>query len=123
IPAGILDGETMKVNVDAAQDDLDLGLEERVQQMFITFRVDPSSYFTVDEENGVDLHSEATISLGQAIFGGRIKIDGLYTDETIEIEPGTNSHFVVKLEAKGLKKSTGFGYGDHYVHLKIEIPK
>ena len=80
IPPGIVDGETIKVNVQHHQDDKMLGNIEEAQHIFITFRVEDSDYFTVDNENGIDIHSEATISLSQAIFGGTIKIDGLYTD-------------------------------------------
>ena len=110
------------MNIDPSDDDHAIGTKD-CQTIFITFRVDQSGYFRVDEENGIDLHSDATLSLGQAIFGGRIKIDGLYSDEWIKVKPGTDSHEIVKLDSKGLKKSSGFGYGDHYVHLKIAIPK
>ena len=28
-----------------------------------------------------------------------------------------------RVSGKGLKKVSGYGYGDHYVHLKVEAPK
>lgn len=37
--------------------------------------------------------------------------------------PGTSSHSRIRLSGKGLKKVNGFGHGDHYVHLKIVVPK
>lgn len=37
--------------------------------------------------------------------------------------PGTSSHTRIRLGGKGLKKVNGFGHGDHYVHLKIVVPK
>lgn len=37
--------------------------------------------------------------------------------------PGTSSHTRIRLNGKGLKKPTGSGTGDHYVHIKIAIPK
>jgi len=122
IPAGISDGETIKVNVAHHQDDQAINSGPG-QTIFVTFKVEPSDYFRMDEVTPDDLHTDAEISLAQAIFGGRIKVDGLYTDEYIKIEPGTDSHFKVKLEGKGLKKTRGHGYGDHYVHLKIVMPK
>lgn len=119
VPPGIVDGETVKVNIDPADDDRVLGTTE-TQQIFVTFRVDPSDYFTVEDS---DLHSDATISVAQAIFGGKIKIDGLYGDEEVAIESGTDSHSIYKLANKGIKRTTGFGFGDHYVHINISIPK
>ena len=26
-------------------------------------------------------------------------------------------------KSKGLKKVSGYGYGDHYIHIKIDVPK
>lgn len=119
VPPGIVDGETVKVTVDPADDDHVYGTHE-AQEIFITFRVEPSDYFNVD---GFDLHSDATISIAQAVFGGKIKIDGLYQDEELKIKAGTDSHTVIELPNKGLKNTSSFGFGNHYVHLKIIAPK
>lgn len=37
--------------------------------------------------------------------------------------PGTSSHTRIRLSGKGMKKVNGFGNGDHYVHIKINVPK
>lgn len=37
--------------------------------------------------------------------------------------PGTSSHHRVHLKGKGLKRVNNYGTGDHYVHIKITIPK
>lgn len=37
--------------------------------------------------------------------------------------PGTSSHTRIRLGGKGLKKINAFGNGDHYVNLKIVVPK
>jgi DnaJ family protein A protein 3 len=37
--------------------------------------------------------------------------------------PGTSSHHTTTLKGKGLKRVNVGGTGDHYVHLKIIIPK
>ncbi len=135
VPPGVADGETIKVNIAPTDDDKRIsGLYEShdapVQHVFVTFRVEPSRYFTVDEDNGVDLHSSAPISLAQAVFGGTVKVDGLYADEEVEFgsfggggDHGDDQDGVIRLVAKGLKKVTDAGYGDHYVHLKIQVPR
>lgn len=37
--------------------------------------------------------------------------------------PGTASHTKVCLTSKGMKRVNSYGNGDHYVHIKIVVPK
>lgn len=60
--------------------------------------------------------------MAQAIFGGTIRIQGIYEDQTVMIIPGTSSHTSICLTGKGLKKVNSLGYGDHYVNIKIAAP-
>lgn len=90
------------------------------QELFITFKVESSRYFKRD---GDDVHTDAEISLSQAILGGTIRIQGVYEDQTIQVLAGTSSHHTVHLKGKGIKRANRTGTGDHYVHLKIVIPK
>lgn len=42
----------------------------------------------------------------------------------LQISAGTSSHTRIRLSDKGLKKvNTTSSYGDHYVHIKVKIPK
>ncbi|XP_060530811.1 protein tumorous imaginal discs, mitochondrial-like isoform X2 [Cylas formicarius] len=107
VPAGIEDGQTVRMS---------LGNKE----LFVTFRVDKSDYFKRD---GSDVHTEAEISVAQALLGGSIRIQGLYEDHVLQIKPGTSSHTRIRLSGKGMKKVNGYGNGDHYVMLKIKVPQ
>ncbi|KAK9736494.1 DnaJ C terminal domain [Popillia japonica] len=107
VPAGIEDGQTVR---------MPLGRKE----LFVTFRVEKSDYFKRD---GPDVHTEAEISISQALLGGSIRIQGLYEDHTIQIMPATSSHTRIRLSGKGMKKVDGYGHGDHYVTFKIIAPK
>ena len=69
VPAGVEDGQTMRVQVGS-------------RELFITFRVSKSDYF---RREGSDVHSDAVLSLGQAVLGGSIRIQGVYEDLTIRI--------------------------------------
>lgn len=89
------------------------------KEVFITFRVEKSSYFRRD---GADIHTDAFISVTQAILGGGIRVQGVYEDLTLEIPKGTASHTRIRLNGKGLRKVNAYGYGDHYVHIKIKVP-
>lgn len=106
VPAGVEDGQTVRMSVGN-------------KELFITFNVEKSRYFKRD---GADVHTEANISLSQAVLGGTIRVQGVYEDQTIQVVPGTSSHTRVCLRGKGLKRVNSYGTGDHYVHLKIQIP-
>ncbi|XP_023210805.1 protein tumorous imaginal discs, mitochondrial-like isoform X1 [Centruroides sculpturatus] len=106
VPAGIEDGQTIRMQVNK-------------EELFITFKVSKSNYF---RREGVDIHTDATISLSQAVLGGKIRIQGLYEDVDIKINPGTSSHSCIRLPGKGVKRVNSFGNGDHFVHVKIKIP-
>lgn len=66
---GIEDGQTVR---------MPLGKKE----LFVTFRVEKSDYFKRD---GSDVHTEAEISIAQAVLGGTIRIQGLYEDHTLQV--------------------------------------
>ncbi|KAJ8678986.1 hypothetical protein QAD02_014773 [Eretmocerus hayati] len=106
VPAGVEDGQTVRMAVGS-------------KEIFITFRVEKSKYFRRD---GPDIHTEADISISQAVLGGTIRVEGVYEPLTIQIRPGTSSHTLVRLNGKGLKKVNTIGYGDHYVQLKVKVP-
>lgn len=72
---------------------------------------------------GNDVHTNAAVSISQAILGGTIRIQGLYEDHTVQIIPGTSSGTKIRLTGKGMKKVNGYGSGDHYVTLIIKAPK
>lgn len=52
------------------------------KELFVTFRVEKSDYFKRD---GADVHTEAEISISQAVLGGTIRIQGLYEDHTLQV--------------------------------------
>ncbi|CAH2234364.1 protein tumorous imaginal discs, mitochondrial-like isoform X2 [Pararge aegeria] len=107
VPAGVEDGQTVRMSVGSSE-------------IFITFKVESSSYFKRD---GPDVHTDCSISICQALLGGTVRIQGLYEDHTIQIVPGTSSHSTIRLSRKGMKRVSQHGYGDHYVHVKIQVPK
>ncbi|KAG8192342.1 hypothetical protein JTE90_002162 [Oedothorax gibbosus] len=108
VPAGVEDGQTVRMQI------------SKKKELFITFKVSKSDYF---QRDGADIHSEVTISLSQAALGGTIKAKGLYEDHPIKIAPGTSSHVRIRLDGKGIKRVSSYGYGDHYINIKIQIPK
>lgn len=107
VPAGVENNQTVRMAVGR-------------KELFITFKVERSPYFRRD---GADIHTDAEISLAQAILGGTIRVQGVYEDHSIQIQAGTSSHHRICLDNKGLKRVNTSGNGNHYIHIKIQIPK
>ncbi|XP_043078201.1 dnaJ heat shock protein family (Hsp40) member A3b isoform X2 [Puntigrus tetrazona] len=107
VPAGIDDRQTIKVPVGK-------------KYIYITFRVQRSPVFRRD---GADIHSDVMISVAQAILGGTARAQGLYSTIDIAIPPGIQTDHKIILSSKGIPRVNSFGYGDHYVYIKIKIPK
>ncbi|KAJ6655940.1 hypothetical protein lerEdw1_004525 [Lerista edwardsae] len=101
VPAGVEDGQTVRMPVGK-------------KEIFITFRVQKSPVFRRD---GADIHSDLFISVAQAVLGGTARSPGLY--ETISITADQK----VRMSGKGIPRVNSYGYGDHYIHIKVKIPK
>jgi len=106
VPAGVEDGQTLRMPVGS-------------REIFITFRVEKNNMYRRD---GADIHSDIGISLAQAILGGTVRVPGVYDDIVFTIPPGTSSHTRFCLSGKGIRRSHTFGFGDHYIHVKINVP-
>lgn len=107
VPAGIQDGQTVRMPAGK-------------KEVFITFRVAKSDYFRQKES---DVHTDAKISVAQALLGGMVRIKGLKEDINLQIPAGTASHARLLLKGKGISRPSGHGVGDHYIHVKVEVPK
>ncbi|XP_067912779.1 dnaJ heat shock protein family (Hsp40) member A3a isoform X2 [Heterodontus francisci] len=107
VPAGVEDGQTVRMPVGR-------------KEIFITFRVQRSSTF---RREGADIHSDLYISIAQAVLGGTARAPGLHETINITIPAGIQVDHSIRLAGKGIPKVNSYGYGDHYIHIKVKIPK
>ncbi|EHH60129.1 Tumorous imaginal discs protein Tid56-like protein [Macaca fascicularis] len=107
VPAGVEDGQTVRMPVGK-------------REIFITFRVQKSPVFRRD---GADIHSDLFISIAQALLGGTARAQGLYETINVMIPPGTQTDQKIRMGGKGIPRINSYGYGDHYIHIKIRVPK
>jgi molecular chaperone DnaJ len=70
-----------------------------------------------------DVHAELQIGFAQASLGADIDVPTLWGNEKLSIPSGTQPDEVLKLKAKGVPYLDGTGKGDHYVHVKLRVPK
>ncbi|CAJ1075053.1 dnaJ heat shock protein family (Hsp40) member A3a isoform X2 [Xyrichtys novacula] len=107
VPAGVEDGQTVRMPVGK-------------KEVFITFKVQKSPIF---RREGADIHSDLLVSVAQAILGGTARAQGLYETINLSIPAGIQTDQRIRLAGKGIARVSGYGFGDHYVHVKIKIPK
>ncbi|XP_034449531.1 dnaJ heat shock protein family (Hsp40) member A3a isoform X1 [Hippoglossus hippoglossus] len=107
VPAGVENGQTVRMPV-------------AKKEIFITFKVQKSPVFRRD---GADLHSDLYVSVAQAVLGGTARTQGLYETLNLSIPAGIQTDQKIRLAGKGIARVTGYGYGEHYVHVKIKVPK
>ncbi|KAM5152327.1 dnaJ homolog subfamily A member 3, mitochondrial isoform 2-T2 [Mantella aurantiaca] len=107
VPAGVEDGQTVRMPVGK-------------KEIFITFRVQKSPIFRRD---GADIHSDLFVSISQAVLGGTSRAQGLYEPVNVAIPPGTQPDHRIRISGKGIPRMNSYGYGDHYIHIKLKIPR
>ena len=88
--------------------------------LYVIVHVEPHPFFKRKEH---DLLCEAPISFVQAALGGEIEVPTIDGSESIKIPAGTPSGRVFHLRGKGVPKLAGYGKGDQYVSVFIDVPK
>uniref|UniRef100_A0A8C5QYU8 DnaJ homolog subfamily A member 3, mitochondrial n=1 Tax=Leptobrachium leishanense TaxID=445787 RepID=A0A8C5QYU8_9ANUR len=107
VPAGVEDGQTVRMPVGK-------------KEIFITFRVQKSPVF---RREGADIHSDLFVSIAQAVLGGSARAQGLYDPIAVAIPAGSQADQRIRIAGKGIPRMNSYGYGDHYIHIKIRIPR
>ncbi|GBE06663.1 MAG TPA: molecular chaperone DnaJ [Nitrospirae bacterium] len=89
--------------------------------LYVVLSVEPHPFFKRKES---DFMCEVPISFTQATLGGEIEvptIDGKTV--TIKIPSGTPSGKTFHLKGKGVPRLGGYGRGDQYVTVYVDVPK
>lgn len=116
IPAGIDDGQTLKVS--GAGDsgvngggygDLNIRVSVREDEIF--------------EREGFDVYTDIPISYLQATLGDEIVVPTIDGNVKYNVPAGTQTGTVFRLRGKGIKRLYRTDRGDQYVTVKVEIPK
>jgi molecular chaperone DnaJ len=116
VPAGIDTGHKLRVD----------GMGEpgirggRPGDMIIRILVKESKEFRRD---GCDVHSNIFVSFIDAILGRQISVNTLYGAENIRVPAGTQPGAVLRIRSSGVPRLNHTAMGDHYVHVKIRVPK
>lgn len=79
---------------------------------------------------GMDVFSVREISMAQAAVGDKVKVqvvdpskDNGFDHINVKIPAGTQPGSQIRLKGYGMPNPNGFGRGDHYLTIKVEIPE
>jgi DnaJ-class molecular chaperone len=115
IPAGITDGQTIRLKGQGA-----VGHGGPAGDALIEVKVRPHAVF---RREGRDIHMDLPISLGEAVLGGKAEAPTVSGPVTLTIPKGANTGTRLRLKGKGVAATKREPAGDQYVTLKVMLPK
>lgn len=87
--------------------------------LIVVFLQQPHESFV---RQGEDLHCDVSIPISKAILGGPVNVQTLFSQQTIEVMPGTKHgdlHFIRDL---GMPVLNSDEFGNFVVHFSIDVP-
>jgi DnaJ-class molecular chaperone len=103
IPAGVDDGSRIRFG------DYDVVLDVRLDRRF--------------RREGFNIVSEQEISFVQAALGDTVNVETIDGEVNLRIPSGTQPDTVIRLREKGVTHLQSSGRGDHYVRIRVTVPK
>lgn len=116
IPAGVEDGQTLRLRGEGNAGERGVPPGD----LYVLVNIATHKIFSRHEN---DIYLEARIGVAQAMLGTELTVPTLYGNVKLEIPHGTQPGSVFKVKGKGLQRSGGWGKGDEYVRVSVEIPK
>ncbi|PIR79980.1 MAG: molecular chaperone DnaJ [Candidatus Levybacteria bacterium CG10_big_fil_rev_8_21_14_0_10_35_13] len=110
-------GKTQTIKIPAGVDD---GSRIRFGEADVIIDVTPHSKF---KRQGYDIVTEEDLSFPKAALGDEIDVETVQGKVKIKIPQGTQPDTLIRLRGKGVKMLRGAGHGDHYVRIKVVVPK
>jgi len=112
-----IDGKTQTIKIPAGVDD---GSRIRFGNYDVIIGVTPDKRF---KREGLNIVSEQEITFAEASLGTTIDVETIDGKVMLKIPSGTQPDTVIRLRGKGVLSVRGSGKGDHYVRIKIIVPK
>jgi len=115
IPAGIKDGQKIRLAGEGEPSHSGGSYGD----LYIQISIEPHPEFKRD---GDIIYSEREIDLATAVEGGSLDVETLQGPVTLKIPAGTQPGTKFNLKGRGVKSKVG-RMGDHYVTVRVRIPK
>ena len=88
--------------------------------LYVRVHVKPLKGFA---RSGFDVYTEKEISYPQAVLGYTIIVETLDGELKLVVPEGTESGQLIRIKGSGIKHLERNARGDHYVKIKIRVPK
>jgi molecular chaperone DnaJ len=111
-----IDGKRRKIKIPAGVDD---GQQIRFKDFILYIDVLPDKTF---KREGNDIFVTINLTFSQAVLGTEIEVPTLTEPVKVRVKSGTQPNTLIRLRGRGIKQVTGFGIGDLYIRLMVEIP-
>jgi DnaJ-class molecular chaperone len=112
-----IDGKTQTVKIPAG---VDSGQRVRFGTYDVIVEVKSHPRF---KREGYDVITEEEVTFPQAALGTEIKVETIDGEVKLKIPSGTQPNTVIRLSKKGIPYVHSSNKGDHYVRVKVTIPK
>lgn len=116
IPAGVDNGMSLRMMGEGEAGELN----STPGNLYVVVNVIEHEIF---ERQGSNIACDVPISFVQATLGDEIKVPTLDGEATLKIPPGTQSHTVFKMKAKGMSFIDRYGFGDQLVKVIVQTPE
>ncbi len=116
IPAGIQDGQTIRMNGEGAPGERGAPSGDLLVEVSVADHPD-------FERDGDDLKHHLAVSFPQVVFGDTVEVPTLDGAAEFEIPQGTQSGEMFRLEGKGMPRLRRRGHGDLYVDVQVVTPE
>lgn len=113
----VVNGEKQKIKIPAG---VDSGSRIRFEKYDIVLDVASDPRF---EREGSEIISEKEISIAQAALGDEVEVETVDGPIKIKIPEGTQPGVLIRLNGRGMPHLRGSGRGNHYVRVKVSVPK
>lgn len=112
-----IDGKQQKIKIPAG---VDSGSRIRFEGYDVLIDVLPDKRF---QREGADIVTEEEVSFAKAALGTEIAVETVQGEVKLKIPSGTQPGTLFRLRGKGVTRIRGGGHGDHYVRIKVTVPK
>lgn len=112
-----MSGKTQTIKIPA-------GVDNRSRIRFgdadVVIEVEPHKKF---KREGYNIITDEELTFAEAALGNELDVETVGGNVKIKIPAGTQPDTLIRLRGKGVKSVNSSAHGDHYVRIKIVIPK
>jgi DnaJ-class molecular chaperone len=112
-----INGKKQKIQIPAG---VDQGSRIRFDEYDVVIDVTSDSKFA---REGYNIITEESVSYPDAVLGKELSVETIDGSVKIRVPAGTQPNTLIRLSGRGVKKIRSSVRGDHYVRIKVMIPK